>query len=65
MAKNMIPMPASKGFLPRVFGALVLVALVVIVVKYPGDAAGWMKDLFGLGEDAVEGLVSFVRTLGS
>lgn len=65
MAKNMVPMPTSKGILPKVFGALVLVALVVIVVKYPGDASGWAKDLFGLGEDAVEGLVSFFRNLGS
>lgn len=62
--KNAIPMPTSSGsVLPKLVGALVVAALLVIVVKHPSDAADWTKQLFGLAGDAVDGIVSFIRQI--
>lgn len=65
MAKNMVPMPTTKGAGSKILGALVFIALVVIIVEYPGEAARWAKDLVGLAGDAVDGLVSFIRDLAA
>lgn len=65
MAKqSMVQMP-TKGAGTKILGVLVFIALVVIIVKYPGEAAGWGKDLIGLAGDAVDGLVSFIRDLAA
>lgn len=62
MAKNTIPVPTgSSGVLPKLIGTLVVIALLVIVVQHPGEAASWTKALFsGLGA-VVDGIVSFIR----
>lgn len=58
----MIPMPTGgKSVVPKLVGTLVCVALLVIVVKHPGDAASWTKELFSLASGAVDGVVSFIR----
>lgn len=60
--KNAIPMPTSSGsVLPKLVGGLVVVALLVIVVKHPSDAADWTRQLFAVAGDAVDGIVSFIR----
>ncbi|SDX91389.1 hypothetical protein SAMN05216215_101753 [Saccharopolyspora shandongensis] len=63
MAKNSFPvMPkAGGGALSKAFWGLVVVALVVLVVKYPNDAAVFVHGMFGVIGDAVGGLVEFFR----
>lgn len=57
-----IPVPTGgSGVLPKLVSTLVMVALLVIVVKHPGEAANWTRALFtGLGA-VVDGIVSFIR----
>ncbi|KAA5836019.1 hypothetical protein F1721_06635 [Saccharopolyspora hirsuta] len=63
MAKNSLPiMPkAGGGALSKVIWLLVGVALLVLVVKYPGDAAAFVNGVFDLLGGAVESLASFFR----
>ncbi|SDY10535.1 hypothetical protein SAMN05216215_10206 [Saccharopolyspora shandongensis] len=65
MAKNSLPMmpKAGGGALSKVLWALVGVALLVLVVKYPNDAATFMRGAFDLVGGAVEGLVEFFRSI--
>lgn len=63
MAKNMVPMPTGNGVLPKLIGAAVLLALVVLIVKHPGDSANGVEGLIGLGEDVVDGIASFLHKL--
>lgn len=68
MAKQQQPlpmMPTGGGVLPKVLRWLVAIALVVLVVKYPADAATWVRNVFTWGEEAVEGLVTFFRQVGA
>ena len=64
MARNVIPgLQTGRGIMPKVIGTAVLLAIVVIVVKHPTDAASFAKALFsGLGT-VIDGLVSFLRTM--
>lgn len=65
MAKNAIPgLKTGGGMLTKVVGAAVLIALLVLIVKYPGDAATWLKAGFGFASNAIDGLVTFFRSLG-
>jgi hypothetical protein len=60
MARNTIPGMTSGGSLrSKVVGTLVLIVVGVVVIKYPADAASWVR---GLGT-VIDGLVSFVRAL--
>lgn len=60
MARNTIPgIQTGGGIMSKVVGTLVLIAVVVVVVKYPADAASWVR---GLGT-VIDGLVSFIRAL--
>lgn len=63
MAKNSLPiMPkAGGGTLSKALWTLVVVALVVLVVKYPSDAATFVQNVADLIGGAVEGLVAFFR----
>lgn len=63
MAKQMIPMPGGSSVLPKLIGVAVLIALVVVVVKHPGDSASWVQALFDLGESVVDGIASFLHNL--
>lgn len=65
MAKQMIPMPSSNSILPKLIGIAVLIALVVVVVKYPGDAAKVVQTLLGVGEDVVDGIAGFLHQLAA
>ncbi|MGI8310474.1 hypothetical protein [Saccharopolyspora hattusasensis] len=66
MAKNSLPMlpKTGGGALSKVVWSLVGVALFVLVVKYPNDAAVFAKGAFGLLGGVVEGLVAFFRQIG-
>ncbi|WP_199430843.1 hypothetical protein [Qaidamihabitans albus] len=45
----------------KLVGIAVAIALVVIVVKFPSDAATWVRALVGTGSDIIDGFVSFIR----
>jgi uncharacterized membrane protein YdcZ (DUF606 family) len=63
---NMIPMSTrSSGILPKLVGGLVIVALLVIVVKHPGEAAEWAKQILNWLGGVLDGLVSFFQQVGS
>ncbi|MBA8827086.1 hypothetical protein FHX42_004470 [Saccharopolyspora lacisalsi] len=70
MAKQQQPFPmmptgGGGGVLPKVLRWLVGIALVVLVVKFPADAASWVRAAWGTGEGAIEGLVTFFRAVGA
>lgn len=64
MARNVIPgLKTGGGVMSKVIGTAVVLALLVIVVKHPADAASFTKAVFsGLGA-VLDGLVSFFRSL--
>jgi hypothetical protein len=64
MAKNVVPgMQTGGSLMSKVIGTAVLLAILVIVVKHPTDAASFAKTIFsGLGV-FIDGLVSFFRSL--
>lgn len=51
----------GSGGLKKVAGIAIAIALFVIVVKFPGEAANWVSELWDLGEGAIDGIVSFIR----
>lgn len=62
MAKQALPgIKTGSGLLPKVIWTLVALALLVVVVKYPGDAAAWVTDIVGFVGDVIDGLASFFR----
>ncbi|QRP47234.1 hypothetical protein [Amycolatopsis sp. FDAARGOS 1241] len=64
-ASSMIPMPTSGGsVLPKLIGGAVLLALLVVVVKHPADAAHWAKAVIDAGGEVIDGLASFLRQVG-
>jgi hypothetical protein len=64
MARNVIPgLKTGGGVMSKVIGTAVVLAILVIVVKHPTDAANFAKTIFsGLGA-VIDGLVSFFRIL--
>ncbi|MEU6263901.1 hypothetical protein [Saccharopolyspora shandongensis] len=65
MAKNSFPMmqTGGNGTLGKVIRILVVVALVVLVVKFPADAAAFAKAAFSWAGTAIGGVVTFFREL--
>lgn len=61
MAKNSVSLPTGKSVLPKLIGFAVALALLVIVVKHPGDAASWVKALAVGAGDVIDGIASFIR----
>jgi hypothetical protein len=63
MAKQTIPgfQTGGGGMLRKLIGTVVVLALLVIVVKHPADAANWVKAAVG----CLDGLVSFIRQVGN
>lgn len=49
------------GTLRKLVGIAAVIAFLVIVVKFPSDAADWVKWLVGMASDIIDGLVSFIR----
>ncbi|MGH3564461.1 MAG: hypothetical protein ACRDRH_00195 [Pseudonocardia sp.] len=61
MAKSEIPgMKAGSGAMSKVVGTAVVLAILVIVVKHPSDAADFVKTVFGW----IDQIATFLRELG-
>ena len=54
-------MKAGMSPLAKLVTVAIVIALGVIVVKYPGDAAAFVKGFFGFAGDVINGLVAFFR----
>lgn len=65
MSKNMTPIKTGSGILSKLIGILVGLAVVMLIIKYPSDAAGWVTGAAHLMMNIVGGLVAFFRQLGS
>jgi len=64
MARNVIPgLRTGGGIMSKVIGTAVVLAILVIVVKHPADAASFAKTIFGVLGAIIDGLVSFFRSL--
>jgi hypothetical protein len=62
--KNIAPVMGGSGStLPKVIGILAGVALFVVVVRHPGDAASWVRGVGDWLGSVVDGLASFLRQL--
>lgn len=65
MSKNAIPgLKTGAGALTKAISIAVSIAVLVMVVKFPGDAATFVKQAFDLFGEVITGLVTFIRTLG-
>ena len=65
MSRNMMPTKAGGGLVSKLIGVIVALAVLMLLVKYPGDAAGWVTGAVHLLTKIVSGLVAFVRQLGN
>lgn len=64
MARNVIPgLKTGGGVMSKVISTAVVLAILVIVVKHPTDAATFTKAIFSGVGAVIDGLVSFFRTL--
>jgi hypothetical protein len=62
MARNSLPvMPSGRGALSKIVTVLVGLALLMLVVKYPGDAAHFATGAVHLASNIIGGLVTFFR----
>lgn len=64
MPKNMFPMKTGSGLVGKVVTLTVGLAVLMLVIKYPGDVAGWVKDGVHLLTSVINGIVAFFRQLG-
>jgi hypothetical protein len=61
MARNAIPgLKSGGGVMSKVVGTAVVLAILVIVVKHPSDAADFVKTVFGW----IDQVATFLRELG-
>jgi hypothetical protein len=65
MAKNMMPMKSGSSLLSKLVGLIIVSAVLMLIIKYPSDAAGWVTGGAHLFANVVSGLVAFFRQLGS
>ncbi|HYQ66176.1 hypothetical protein [Actinophytocola sp.] len=66
MAKQTFPqLKQGGGILRKVIGSALLVAVLVLVVRYPADAASGVKAAWAAAGSLVDGLVTFLRSVGS
>lgn len=63
MAKTHMPLPTGGKTLPKLISAFVGVALLVIVVKHPSEAATMLKALGAALGGVIEGLWTFAQQL--
>lgn len=62
MARNQFPMMRSGGgIVSKLVGLGVLAAVLTLIVKYPGDAAGWLSGGLDAAGDVIDGIVNFLR----
>ena len=59
-----IPIPTGGGALRKIVGVAIVIALLVIVIKHPAEAAATATKAAGLVGDVIDGLWSFVQQLG-
>ncbi|MFL6123257.1 hypothetical protein [Actinophytocola sp.] len=64
MAKTHMPLPTGGKTLSKLISAFVAVALLVIAVKHPSEAATMVKALGGAIVDVIERLWTFVQQFG-
>lgn len=65
MARNMMPMKSGSSVLSKLISLAIVSAVVVLIIKYPSDAAGWVTGGAHLFTNIVNGLVAFFRALSS
>ena len=65
MAKNMMPMKSGSSLVSKLVGLIIVSAVLMLIIKYPSDAAGWVTGGAHLFTNVVSGLVAFFRQLGS
>jgi len=64
VAKNVIPgLKTGGGVMSKVIGTAVMLAILVIVIKHPTDAASFAKAFFSGFGAVVDGFVGFFRAL--
>ena len=64
MARNVIPgVKTGGGILSKLIGTVVVLAILVLVVKHPTDAASFAKTMFSGFGALIDGFVSFFRSL--
>lgn len=64
MAKQAVPgVPTGGGIMPKLIGWAVALAVLVLIVKHPADAATWVKGGFELFGALVGGIAEFFRAL--
>ena len=64
MAKNIIPgLQTGRSAMSKLIGTAVVLAILVIVVKHPTDAATFAKSILSGSGALIDGLVSFFRSL--
>ena len=64
MSRNsMLPMKTGGGILSKVIGALVALAVLTLVVKYPTEAAHSVGSLMHLAGRFIDGVAAFLRDL--
>ncbi|WP_344861975.1 hypothetical protein [Amycolatopsis ultiminotia] len=66
MAKQQFPgLKSGSGLLSKVIVGALALAVLVLVVKYPSDAASWAQGVGSVAADTIDGLVTFFRGLGN
>ncbi|MEV0073557.1 hypothetical protein [Amycolatopsis sp. NPDC050768] len=66
MAKTQIPgFKTGGGLLRKVIGCGVAIALLILIIRYPADAANWAHGAAATVGDAIDGLVAFFRGLAN
>jgi superfamily II helicase len=64
MTKNMLPMKTGSGIVGKLVAIIIGLAVLMLVIKYPGDVAGWVKDCVRLLTSIVSGIAAFFQQLG-
>lgn len=62
---SMMPVPTGSSVLPKLIGSAIALALLVVVVRHPSDAADLFKGLIGFAGSIVDGIATFIRQMGA
>ncbi|WP_258344965.1 hypothetical protein [Saccharopolyspora gregorii] len=63
MAKQAFPGVQTGGIMPKLIGAAVTFAVLVLIVKHPAESAVWVKGAFELFIALVNGMAQFFQGL--
>lgn len=64
MAKQAFPgVQTGGGIMPKLIGAAVTFAVLVLIVKHPAESAVWVKGAFELFIALVNGMAQFLQGL--